>query len=44
MKSSYRIREGTDAKGRKLRAYLYQDAAHSAIYLDEDLRYQLVFP
>ena len=26
MKSSYRIREGTDAKGRKLRAYLYQDA------------------
>ena len=44
MKSSYRIREGTDAKGRKLRAYLYQDAAHSAIYLDEELRYQLVFP
>ena len=42
--NSYQIREAKDPKGRKLRAYLYRDAAHSAIYLDEQLRYQLVFP
>ena len=42
--NSYQIREGKDPKGRKLRAYLYRDAAHSAIYLDEKLRHQLVFP